>query len=99
MYHYGLVGNCQTSALIHETGSLDWMCLPRPDSPPVFGRLLDPDAGHFAITSAAGPAEPVSRQRYVPNTNILTTIVTSSNGDAFQITDFCPRFEQYGRIY
>jgi GH15 family glucan-1,4-alpha-glucosidase len=75
------------------------MCLPRPDSPPVFGRLLDPDGGHFAITSAAGPAEPAIRQRYVPNTNILTTTVTSHNGDAFQITDFCPRFEQYGRIY
>ena len=75
------------------------MCLPRPDSPPVFGRLLDPDGGHFAIASAAGPAEPAISQRYVPNTNILTTVVTSPNGDAFQITDFCPRFEQYGRIY
>jgi GH15 family glucan-1,4-alpha-glucosidase len=75
------------------------MCLPRPDSPPVFGRLLDPDGGHFAITSAGGTAEPAIHQRYVPNTNILTTVVTSPNGDAFQITDFCPRFEQYGRIY
>lgn len=30
---------------------------------------------------------------------MLLTTVTLSNGDAFQITDFCPRFEQYGRIY
>jgi GH15 family glucan-1,4-alpha-glucosidase len=38
-------------------------------------------------------------QSYLPNTNILLTTVTLSNGDSFQITDFCPRFEQYGRMY
>ncbi len=75
------------------------MCLPRPDSPPVFGRLLDPEGGHFSITSPVGSAEPTTRQQYVLNTNILTTVVTLANGDAFQITDFFPRFEQYGRIY
>ena len=40
-----------------------------------------------------------TRQSYLPNTNILVTTVTLSNGDSFQITDFCPRFEQYGRMY
>ena len=75
------------------------MCLPRPDSPPVFGRLLDPDGGHFAITSPMASAQPSHRQNYIPNTNILTTTVALTNGDAFQITDVCPRFEQYGRIY
>ena len=51
MYPYGLIGNCQMSALVSDRGSVDWMCLPRPDSPPVFGRLLDPEGGHFSITS------------------------------------------------
>ena len=99
MYPYGLVGNCHTSALIGLNGSVEWMCAPRPDSPPVFGRLLDPDGGHFSITSPLASSGLTSEQRYLPNTNILQTTVTLPNGDAFQITDFCPRFEQYGRIY
>ncbi len=99
MYPYGLVGNCQTSALIGLNGSVEWMCAPRPDSPPVFGRLLDPDGGHFTITSPLPPRDLTTEQRYLPNTNILITTVTLPDGDAFQITDFCPRFEQYGRIY
>lgn len=99
MYPYGLIGNCQTSALIGLNGAVEWMCAPRPDSPPVFGRLLDPDGGHFSITSAIPSGEIQTEQRYLPNTNILLTTVTMPNGDAFQITDFCPRFEQYGRIY
>ena len=99
MYPYGLIGNCQTSALIGLNGAVEWMCAPRPDSPPVFGRLLDPDGGHFSIASAIASTEIKTEQRYLPNTNILLTTVTSPNGDAFQITDFCPRFDQYGRIY
>ncbi|HSN05550.1 MAG TPA: glycoside hydrolase family 15 protein, partial [Nitrospira sp.] len=99
MYPYGLVGNCQTSALIGTHGAVEWMCAPRPDSPPVFGRLLDPDGGHFSITSPLPSSVLKTEQRYLPNTNVLLTTVTLPNGDAFQITDFCPRFEQYGRIY
>jgi GH15 family glucan-1,4-alpha-glucosidase len=99
MYPYGLIGNCQTSALIGLNGAVEWMCAPRPDSPPVFGRLLDPEGGHFSIASAGSSPDITTEQRYLPNTNILLTTVTSPNGDAFQITDFCPRFEQYGRIY
>ncbi len=99
VYPYGLIGNCQTSALISAAGTVEWMCAPRPDSPPIFGRLLDPDGGHFSITSPIGAKEPATSQQYLPNTNILITTVTSPNGDAFQVTDFCPRFEQYGRIY
>ena len=36
---------------------------------------------------------------HLPNTNILVTTVTLANGDSFQMTDFFPRFEQYGRMY
>ncbi len=99
MYPYGLIGNCQTSALIGLNGAVEWMCAPRPDSPPVFGRLLDPDGGHFSIASAISSAETKAEQRYLANTNVLLTTVILPNDDAFQITDFCPRFEQYGRIY
>ncbi len=97
MIDYGLIGNCQVSALVSKSGSMDWLCLPRPDSDPVLGRLLDDEGGHFSI-------EPVSEvrhssQHYVENTNILVTEVETVSGDAFRITDFCPRFEQHGRIY
>jgi len=88
MYPYGLVGNCQTSALIGLNGAVEWLCAPRPDSPPVFGRLLDHDGGHFSISSLAPSAELKTQQRYLPNTNILLTIMTLANGDVFQITDF-----------
>jgi GH15 family glucan-1,4-alpha-glucosidase len=99
VYQYGLIGNCQISALISAQGSLDWLCLPRPDSPPVFGRILDQEGGQFSISSSAPASETTTTQRYLPNTNILVTTVSLANGDAYQITDFCPRFLQYGRVY
>ncbi|MGE0527541.1 MAG: glycoside hydrolase family 15 protein [Bdellovibrionales bacterium] len=98
MYKYGLIGNCQVSALVGETGSIDWLCLPRPDSEPVFGRLLDPEGGHFTI-SFAGENSVASQQRYVDNTNVLVTELENLDGARFRITDFCPRFYQFGRIY
>lgn len=44
-------------------------------------------------------AEPQSRQYYIENTNVLVTELHLKNGDAFKITDFCPRFEQHGRMF
>lgn len=95
MYPYGLIGNCQTSALVHQTGSLDWLCFPRPDSPPVFGKLLDPEGGEFSILSTSNAK---FSQRYLANTNVLVTEVRAEDG-TFRITDFSPRFEQFGRMY
>jgi hypothetical protein len=46
MYLYGLVGNWQTSVLIGLNGSVEWICPPRPDSPPHVG-LINPA---FAIS-------------------------------------------------
>ena len=97
MYNYGLIGNCQTSALVNKTGSIDWLCMPRPDSPPVFGRMLDPEGGYFSIEPVGKSAH--SQQVYLPNTNVLTTLVRDEDGNEFRITDFCPRFNQHGRVY
>lgn len=96
MYQLGLIGNCQTSGLVDKTGAISWLCLPRPDSPPVFGKLLDEAGGSFSI-SPVGQFK--STQAYIPNTNILQTKFTYDDGSEFQITDFCPRFEQYGRMF
>ncbi|WP_230314426.1 trehalase-like domain-containing protein [Candidatus Contendibacter odensensis] len=40
MYPYAIIGNCQVSALVSERASIDWYCAPRPDSEPLFGKLL-----------------------------------------------------------
>lgn len=96
MYNYGLIGNCQSSALIDKSGTIAWLCMPRPDSPPVFGQILDEDGGCFSI-SPVGSYK--SEQQYLPNTNILLTKMICENGSEFQITDFCPRFERNGHMY
>ena len=96
MYRYGLIGNAQGSALVSDEASIDWLCWPRPDSEPIFGRLLDPEGGHFLI-APAGPHK--SSQAYVPNTNVLVTRFDCADGSVFQVTDFYPRFAQYGRVY
>ena len=90
----GLIGNCQFSALVSRSGEVVWCCLPRFDSEPVFGSLLDPAGGGLL----AGPADgSVGVQRYLDNTNVLETVFTAPGG-RFRVVDFAPRFEQYGRI-
>jgi GH15 family glucan-1,4-alpha-glucosidase len=96
MYEYGLIGNCQVAALINGKASIEWLCLPRPDSPPVFGKLLDPDGGEFSLELED---QATAHQKYVHNTNILETTLTDRMGSQVRILDFCPRFQQYGRMY
>jgi GH15 family glucan-1,4-alpha-glucosidase len=102
MYAYGLIGNCQTSALVSASGSIDWLCFPLPDSDPVFARILDPEGGHLStelLSQGLGQGQINSKQYYLENTNILITELTDHQGNSIRITDFCPRFEQYGRMY
>lgn len=96
MYPYGIIGNCHISALVSLEGSIDWLSLPRPDSPPIFGKILDKNGGEFSI-SMQGLSK--SSQCYIKNTNILETVLESKDGSSLKITDFCPRFEQMGRTY
>ena len=68
---YAFISDCETTALIAPSGNVEWMCLPRMDSPSVFGSILDRDAGGFRL----GPADvmvPAAR-RYLPGTMILET--------------------------
>ncbi len=68
---YAFLSDCEISTLIAPEGSVEWLCLPRPDSPSIFGALLDRSAGSFRF----GPSHamvPDSR-RYVPGTNVLET--------------------------
>ncbi|HTP49235.1 MAG TPA: glycoside hydrolase family 15 protein [Anaeromyxobacteraceae bacterium] len=92
----GLIGNCQFAALVGRDGSVVWCCLPRLDSEPVFGALLDEaHGGRFRVGPASGA---VGTQRYLPNTNVLETLFEDAEG-AFRVLDFAPRFEQYHRTF
>jgi GH15 family glucan-1,4-alpha-glucosidase len=88
---YGIIGNCKTCALVHESGSIDWYCAPKFDSPSAFAKILDPDGGHFSMQLATTTA--AVKQHYIPQTNILVT--EFDDGDnAISITDFMPRYQE-----
>jgi GH15 family glucan-1,4-alpha-glucosidase len=91
----GLVGNCQCAALVSSTGDVVWCCLPRFDSEPVFGALLDEDGGSFSVRPSDGSA---GVQSYLPNTNVLETRFTTPDG-SFRVVDFAPRFALHGRFF
>ncbi len=92
----GIIGNCQLAALVHRDGSIVWCCLPRLDSEPVFGALLDAaHGGRFRVGPASGS---LGAQRYLPNTNVLETLFDDDDG-AFRVIDFAPRFTLHGRSF
>jgi GH15 family glucan-1,4-alpha-glucosidase len=72
-----MLSDCHSAALVSGEGSIDWLCLPRFDSPSLFGRLLDPRAGHWSI-HPAGEFE--SRRRYLPGTLVLETQFETPDG-------------------
>ena len=68
---YGFLSDCESVALVAPSGSIEWLCLPRVDSPSIFGALLDRDAGHFRL-GPDGVMVPTAR-RYLPGTMVLET--------------------------
>ncbi len=86
--NYGIIGNLHTTALVSLRGSIDFLCLPRFDSPSIFARILDTDkGGTFAITCADDDTN--FKQLYLPDTNILITRFLTKDGIA-ELTDFMP---------
>lgn len=82
---YGVIGDLHTAALVGRNGSIDWCCLPRFDSPSVFGAILDDRKGGFfrlaPVTTGLG------KQIYLPETNVLMTRFLSDGGMT-ELTDF-----------
>ncbi|HEV1998025.1 MAG TPA: glycoside hydrolase family 15 protein [Candidatus Dormibacteraeota bacterium] len=75
---YAFLSDCEVTALIAPSGNVEWMCLPRMDSPSIFGSILDRAAGGFRL----GPADikvPASR-RYLPGTMVLETSWEANGG-------------------
>ena len=79
---YALLADCSSAALVDSAGSIDWLCMPRYDSPALFTRILDPEAGHWSIR----PVEPFSAERrYLPGTLVLETTFTTDSGSVHLI--------------
>jgi GH15 family glucan-1,4-alpha-glucosidase len=75
---YAFLSNCHTGALVAPDGSVDWLCVPSFDSPSIFGRLLDRQAGGFRF-GPYGVDHPVNRT-YEPGTHVLSTTWRTRTG-------------------
>jgi GH15 family glucan-1,4-alpha-glucosidase len=85
---YGLIGDLQTAALVGRDGSVDWLCLPRFDSPACFAALLhDSRAGRWQLAPASGGD--ATRRRYRGDTLILESEWDTPEG-AVRVIDFMP---------
>ncbi|HET9123590.1 MAG TPA: glycoside hydrolase family 15 protein [Solirubrobacteraceae bacterium] len=85
---YAVIGDLQSAALVSTAGSIDWLCLPRFDSPACFAALVDtPDAGHWQLAPAAGGT--CTARQYAADTMILQTDWTTPEG-SIRVTDFMP---------
>lgn len=94
--NYAVIGNCKSAALISETGSIDWCCLPDFNSSSVFAKILDEQkGGSFEILVDESY---MIRQSYIRTTNIVSTIFKSGN-DCFEVIDFMPRYLNNGGYY
>lgn len=95
-YHYGIIGNCTSAALVSKDASIDWLCLPFFDSPSLFSRILDNKKG--GMFKIKGVRSKSVSQRYIYDTAILKTTVETEDGD-FEIHDYMPRFILDGKTY
>jgi GH15 family glucan-1,4-alpha-glucosidase len=85
---YAMIGDCHTAALIDRGGSMDWLCLPRFDSPSMFGALLgDEHHGRWRLAPAAASA--TSTRAYLDDTFVLVTRWTTPEGEV-EVTDLMP---------
>ncbi|WP_427967966.1 glycoside hydrolase family 15 protein [Altererythrobacter sp.] len=93
------IGNCQVSALVNSEGSIVWGCVPRVDGDPVFCALLNGDSQDAGVWRFELEGQISASQEYIRNTPILVTRLEAEDGSAVEVLDFCPRYEEKGRMY
>ncbi len=99
---YGLdlavIGNGRTAALVNPAARIVWWCFPRFDGDPVFCRLL---AGSEEKSFADIVLDDLVdvQSEYLRNTATVSTVLTDKRGGAVRVTDFAPRFRQFGRVF
>lgn len=85
---YALVGDLHSGALVDRSGSVDWLCLPRFDSPACFAALLDSErTGHWLMAPAG--ADTCTGRRYMPDTLVLETTWRVGDGEV-RVLDLMP---------
>jgi GH15 family glucan-1,4-alpha-glucosidase len=93
---YGLIGNMRSAALVGRDGSIDWLCLPRFDSPACFAALIgNADNGRWQVAPAGGLR--ATSRRYLPDTAVLETRFETATG-AVTLTDFMPLSSQTDKV-
>ncbi|MGK3104495.1 glycoside hydrolase family 15 protein [Streptomyces sp. WAC05858] len=86
---YALIGDHQTAALISRHGSIDWLCLPRFDSPACFAALLGgPDNGHWRLAPKGAGA--CTRRGYLDDSLVLESVWETETGTV-KVIDFMPQ--------
>jgi GH15 family glucan-1,4-alpha-glucosidase len=86
---YGLIGDTRTAALSSGAGSIDWMCWPRFDAEPVFGRLIDAGRGGCFEMTLRGVTH--TRRRYRDRSAVLETAWETGSGRAILIEAMATR--------
>jgi len=87
LLNHGVIGNGRLLALVNPDTCIDWLCMPRFDSPSVFARILDDERGGSFGFEADGMRTAMA---YARNTNVLRTEVETADG-RFEVYDFAPR--------
>jgi len=89
---HAVIGNGRVLALVAPSGAIEWLCLPRFDSPSIFARLLDSERGGVFRVLVDGE-EPLGELSYMRNTNV-SRIVVERGEHAFELIDFAPRLPE-----
>ncbi len=93
-----VIGNGRTAALVNPVSRIVWWCFPHFDGDPIFSRLV-------SGTEEKGFSDVVLddmvdfQSEYLRNTAVVSTVLTDRRGGAVRITDFAPRFRQFGRVF
>ncbi len=85
---YGLIGDSRTAALVSPDGSVDWLCIPRFDSPSVFAALLDQEKGGRWRIRPRDHEELRVQRTYLGETNVLVTRFVRDGEPVLTLTDF-----------
>ena len=85
--NYAIIGDCRCAALVSNRGSIDWLCLPRFDSPAWFAAILDSERGGSFLIQPADDF--TADQAYINHTNLVQTSFKTKTG-VLRLTDFMP---------
>ncbi len=94
--HYALISDCRTGALVGADGSIDWLCLPRYDSPSMFGALLGEES-HGRWLVAPADVSATSTRSYRERTFVLATRWRTRTGE-LEVLDLMPQGDRRADI-